>query len=114
MAKTFERRGRPATFRGSKEKDVKIIRAELDEVRGVTYIDISAQDVSELRQLEPAADSGEVSNAELVEQFTVLAQAIDWSTIGCDEAARGFLTSIEETLSFIADLAHESRYSPVM
>lgn len=113
-AKTFERRGRPATFRGSKEKEVKIIQAELDEVRGFTSIDISAQDVSELSQLEPAEDSGEVSNAELVEQFAVLAQAIDWSTIGCDKAARGFLTSIEETLSFIADLAHESRYSPVM
>lgn len=77
-------------------------------------VEVCATDVYELTKREPALDSGQVSNAELVEQFTVLAQAIDWSTIGCDEAARGFLTSIEETLSFIADLAHESRYSPVM
>ena len=41
-------------------KEAKIIRAELDEVRGITSIDISAQDVSELSQLEPVADSSDL------------------------------------------------------
>jgi hypothetical protein len=68
----------------------------------------------QLTQLQPTIESGDISNAELVEQFTALAQAIDWSSIGCDAAARGLLSSVEETLSFVADLAHESRYSPII
>lgn len=67
-----------------------------------------------LTQLRPTLESGEISNAELIEQFTGLANAIDWSSIGGDAEARGLLNSAEQTLLFIADLAHESRYSPVI
>ena len=96
------------------QKPSKEHNQQLKQVHSDQILDISAEIASELKQLEPVAESEEVSNAELVEQFTVLAQAIDWSSIGSDVTAREMLTSIEETLSFIADLAHESRFSPVV
>ena len=96
------------------QKPSKEHNQQLKQVHSDQILDISAEIASELKQLEPVAESEEVSNAELVEQFTVLAQAIDWSSIGSDVTARGMLTSIEETLSFIADLAYESRFSPVV
>ena len=113
-AKTQERRGRPARFCRSQEKQVQEVRTELDQVRGLTPIETTHELNPQLNQLQPTIESDEISNAELVEQFTALAQAIDWSSIGCDAAARGLLNSVEETLSFIADLAHESRYSPII
>jgi len=70
--------------------------------------------VGQVERLEAASDTGELGNSELILQFTVLAKAIDWSAVGSDNTARQLLTAIEETLSFIADLAHESRYSPVI
>ena len=113
-AKTQGRRDRPARFCRSQEKQVQEVRTELDQVHRVTSIDTTGEVNPQLTQLRPTLESGEISNAELVEQFTALAQAIDWSSIGCDAAARGLLNSVEETLSFIADLAHESRYSPII
>ena len=113
-AKTQERRGRPARFCQSRERQVQKVRTELDQVRGITSIETTDEVNPLLNQLKPKHSSGEISNSDLVEQFTALAQAIDWSSIGCDAAARGLLNSVEETLIFIADLAHESRYSPMI
>ena len=113
-AKTKERRGRPARFCRSQEKQVQEVNTELDQVRGLTPIDTTGEVNPPLTQLRPTLESGEISNAELIEQFTGLANAIDWSSIGGDVEARGLLNSAEETLRFIADLAHESRYSPVI
>jgi chromosome segregation ATPase len=113
-AKTKERRGRPARFCRSQEKQVQEVSTQLDQVRGLTPIETLAEVNPQLTQLQPRLESGEISNAKLVEQFTGLAKAIDWSSIGRDAEARGVLNSAEETLRLIADLAHESRYSPVI
>ena len=113
-AKTKERRGRPARFCRSQEKQVQKVSTELDQVRGLTPIETLAESNPHLTHLQPTHESGEISNTELIEQFTGLANAIDWSSIGGDAEARGLLNSAEETLRFIADLAHESRYSPVI
>ena len=113
-AKTKERRGRPARFCRSQEKQVQEVRTELDQVRGLTPIETTDEVNPQLIQLQTTHESGEISNAKLVEQFTGLANAIDWSSIGGDAEARRLLNSAEETLRFIADLAHESQYSPVI
>ena len=113
-AKTQERRGRPARFCRSQEKQVQKVSTELDQVRGITSIETTDEVNPLLNQLKPKHSSGEISNADLVEQFTGLAKAIDWSSIGGDAEARGLLNSAEETLRLIADLAHESRCSPVI
>ena len=81
---------------------------------GKTLGDSRMEIVGQVERLEAASDTGERGNSELILQFTVLAKAIDWSAVGSDNTARQLLTAIEETLSFIADLAHESRYSPVI
>ena len=109
-AKTQERRGRPARFCRSQEKQVREVSTQLDQVRGLTPIETLAEVNPQLTQLQTRLESGEISNAELVEQFTGLAKAIDWSSIGADTEARRLLNAVGETLSFIAELAHESRY----
>ena len=67
-----------------------------------------------LAGLEAAPDTVELVNSELILQFTILAKAINWSAVGSDNTACQLLTGIEETLSYIADLAHQTRYSPVV
>jgi hypothetical protein len=113
-AKTKERRGRPARFCRSQEKQDQKVSTQLDQVRGLTPIEPTDEVNPQQIQLQPTLASGEISNAELVEQFTGLAKAIDWSAIRADTEARRLLNSTEETLRLIADLAHESQYSPVI
>ena len=64
-----------------------------------------------MSQIQPAEDTTEVSNTEMVEQFKVLTEAIDWLAIGEYRASRVFLSEMAETLNFIADLASDSRYT---
>jgi hypothetical protein len=56
----------------------------------------------EIRKLEAVADPGELSTFQMVEQFVSRAQSIRWTAIG--SASRELLSSIEDTLSLIADL----------
>ena len=113
-AKTQERRGRPARFCQKQEWQVPKVRTELAQIRGLTPIEITGEENSQQTQLQPTIASCEISSAYLVEQFTGLAKAIDWSSIGSDPEARRLLNAVRETLSFIAELANESRYSPVI
>ena len=64
----------------------------------------------QLGQLEPAVDTYQLSTDEMLDQFVLLAQSINWSAVGTHTEARQLLTSIGPTLSFISDLAHESPY----
>ena len=87
----------------------------VDSDSGEEIVEITGEEVSfELHRLQPAMDSYEYSNAELIQQFTQLARAIDWSVIRSDNGARQLLTSATETLRLIADLANDSSYSPVI
>ena len=69
--------------------------------------DFKTQSVSDMKRLQTATDTGEVSNIEMVEQFKTLAEAIDWSAIGECQASRVCLIEMAEILNFIADLARE-------
>ncbi len=64
----------------------------------------------QLGQLEPAVDTYQLSTDEMLDQFVLLAQSINWSAVGTHTEARQLLASIGPTLSFISDLAHESPY----
>lgn len=81
------------------------------QVQAEKVQDINTKSVSDIKQLQPAEDTTELSNTEMVEQFKVLTEAIDWSAIGECRASRVFLSEMAETLNFIADLASDSRYS---
>ena len=95
-------------------KNVQQIEA-VDSDSGEVIVEITSEEVFvELHRLQPAMDSCEYSNAELIQQFTQLARAIDWSVIRSDNGARQLLTSATETLRLIADLANDSSYSPVI
>lgn len=114
-AELSKKRGRgPASLRPNQAESSQSISTELDEIRGVNAIEVTMETVSDIKQLQPAEDTTEVSNTEMVEQFKVLAEAIDWSAIGECQASRVFLSEMSETLNFIADLASDSRYSPCL
>jgi len=60
-----------------------------------------------MSQIQPAEDTAELSNTEMVEQFKVLTEAIDWLAIGECRASRVFLSEMAGILNLIADLARD-------
>jgi hypothetical protein len=81
---------------------------ELQSVCGTKGLDEFSQVVpNAVHQLQAATDTTDVSNAELVEQFTLLVQMIDWSAVGTDPTSHQLLSSIQDSLGFIADIYHE-------
>jgi hypothetical protein len=88
---------------------------EVDSESQEEVVENSSEEVFvELHLLQPTTNSGDNSNEELIEQFTQLVQTIDWSVISTENRSRQLLATIEDTLRFIAALAHEPLYSPVM
>jgi hypothetical protein len=67
--------------------------------------------VDEVGQLTAAVDPSDLSTDEMVNQFVLLAQSINWSAVGTHTDARQLLNSIGPTLNIISGLAHESQYS---
>lgn len=114
IRKSYPKNERPFNEASSIPESVKANTKALPPIRTTQVIEFCGADITERRQLELAAESGEVSNAGLVEQFTILAREIDWSSIEGDPEARRLLTYIGETLCFITELANNSRYSPVI
>ena len=81
----------------------------LQSVRGVKDLN----DCSQLRSmtvenLQAATDAIDFSNTELVEQFIALAQSINWGAVSTDNSSCKRLSSIQDTLNFLAGLANES------
>ena len=98
-------------FPHKKVQQIEEVESESEE----EVVEITSEEVFvELHRLQPATDSCEYSNAELIQQFTQLARAIDWSVIRSDNGARQLLTSATETLRLIADLANDSSYSQII
>ena len=105
--KEVERVEQTPTFQQQDKVRIK----ELQTLCGEEALERTSQDVLlELQRLQPSKDSGENSNAELIHQFTQLAQAIDWTAIKSDNESRELLLSIKETLHLITNLVHESAY----
>jgi len=67
--------------------------------------------VDEVGQLKTAVDTCDLSTDEMLNQFVLLAQSINWSALGTHTDARQLLNSIGPTLNIISGLAHESQYS---
>ena len=84
----------------------------LQQVCRQKALEVAAQQTPELSQLVPAADTAQISNTKMIEQFKILAETIDWSAIGECQSSRVFLSEIAETLSLISDLANDSYYTP--
>jgi hypothetical protein len=98
-------------FPHKKVQQIEEVESEIEE----EVVESTSQEVFvELHRLQPAIDSGEYSNAELIQQFAQLARAIDWSVIGTDTGSRQLLTSVTETIRLIADLANDLSYLPVI
>ncbi len=67
---------------------------------------------SELLQLEPAVDSREPTTMELVNQFVLLTQSINWSSISENAEVMEALSSVEYTLGHITEELDLWKYSP--
>jgi hypothetical protein len=67
---------------------------------------------TELLQLEPAVDSREPTTMELVNQFVLLTQSINWSSIRENSDAMKALSSIEYTLGHITEELDLWKYAP--
>jgi hypothetical protein len=67
---------------------------------------------SDLLHLEPAQDSREPTTMELVNQFVLLTQSINWSSIRDNSDAMQALSSIEYTLGHITEELDLWKYAP--
>ena len=63
--------------------------------------------VRQIHELEAFDDCNEMTTDEMIEQFILLAQSINWAAVGTDSSSCQRLSSIQDTLSFVAGLANE-------
>jgi hypothetical protein len=68
----------------------------------------------QVQELEAVEDCGELTTDEMIAQFVQLTQAINWSAIEKESSSCELLSSIYETLGFIAGLAHQVQCTPVI
>ena len=61
----------------------------------------------QVHELEAVEDCVELTTDEMIAQFVQLAQSINWSAIDKETSSYQLLSSIQETLGFIAGVAHQ-------